>query len=332
MNLFYNLNTSFFLIIVIFLNLIILNKRKIISYKIKILDYPDHRKIHTEPTPLIGGVCIFFTLIFSTFINFFLYKSVSKGEFYALICFYLIFFIVGLWDDIKQISPKFRTIIILVALASLLVLNQNFILENLIFMGAKVKIELNIFSLIFTIFCFFALYNALNFIDGYNGVSCSVSIYWLLFLYINNNNLVYLTLLIIMFLLFYYNIQGKLFLGNSGTSILSIFFSVSIAKDYNAYTNFYADEILFLLFFPGIDMIRVTLQRILSKKKIYTPDKSHFHHYLIKNDFKYIWPIMLTLTILPNLFLYISSNMYITLILSIMIYLIPFLVLKKNSN
>jgi UDP-N-acetylmuramyl pentapeptide phosphotransferase/UDP-N-acetylglucosamine-1-phosphate transferase len=125
---------------------------------------------------------------------------------------------------------------------------------------------------------------------------------------------------------------GKVFLGNSGTNILSIFISLSIILDYNKLQSFYADEILFLLFFPGIDMIRVTLQRIIEGKKIYSPDQCHFHHYLIKKKFKYIWQMMLFLSILPYLTLIVSNNTFFAFFLSTIIYVITFLLIRVNKK
>ena len=78
-------------------------------------------------------------------------------------------------------------------------------------------------------------------------------------------------------------------------------------------------------------MIRVTIERILKKKKIYSPDKLHLHHYLIKNKFNYIWQIILTLTICPYTILKITNNFEITLIISIILYFIVYLYLKKND-
>ena len=96
----------------------------------------------------------------------------------------------------------------------------------------------------------------------------------------------------------------------------------------------FADEIMFLLFLPGIDMIRVTILRIKNKKKIYNADNSHFHHYLNKLAPKYVWQIILFLTILPILFLYIFNSIIITLIISFIIYLmtLKFIKIKIKSN
>ena len=163
----------------------------------------------------------------------------------------------------------------------------------------------------FTIFCIFALYNALNFIDGYNGSATSVILFWSIYLFIKNPDIVYLTVILISLLIFLYNVSGKLFLGNSGISLISIFFALSVIVEHNN-GIIYADEILLILLFPGLDMIRVTAQRFLNKKKIYNPDKTHFHHYLIASNSGYVWQIILILTMFPIiLFNFIENLIFI---------------------
>ena len=135
-------------------------------------------------------------------------------------------------------------------------------------------------------------------------------IFWIIFLFNKDNNIIYLTLILILILIFYYNILGKVFLGNSGTSLLSIFISISIINDYNLNSKFFADEILFLLLFPGLDMGRVVIERIFKRKKIYSPDKIHFHHYLIKKKVNNIWLYILFLTTLPLIIIYFLKKLF----------------------
>lgn len=324
----YNFNLIFILSLIIISNLFILIKRNFIANFLGIFDYPNERKIHTMPTPLVGGVCLFSTLILSiTF--FFLENSLSIEKFFILISLYSFFFIVGLRDDVKAISPIKKTTIILIFSIILIQFENDFLINKLIFKSTSSEIELGNFSILFTVFCIFALFNAFNFIDGYNGSSISIAIFWALSLYYKNPNLIYSFLIISMIIIFIYNIKGKIFLGNSGTSVLSIFFSIAIINDYNTSQYVYADEILFLLLFPGIDMIRVTLERIINKKKIYSPDKTHFHHYLLKRNFKKIWQIIIILSVLPIFLFIILNNILVTIILFMIIYIIFLTLLRK---
>ena len=173
------------------------------------------------------------------------------------------------------------------------------------------------------------MYNALNFIDGYNGSATSIILFWSIYLFIKNPNIIYLIIILISVLIFLYNLSGKIFLGNSGTSLISIFFGLSVINEHNN-NILYADEILLILLFPGLDMIRVTVQRLLNKKKIYNPDKTHFHHYLILSNNRYIWQIILILTIFPIIFFTFFENLIIILFFQSLFIFLYLVILKKT--
>lgn len=333
MNLFKLLSLNYLvLILIIFLiNLVILSYREKIANKLKINDIPNHRKIHKIPTPLIGGICFFVTILILFLFNFYENK-LEFSKFSSHLLLLSIFFFTGLLDDIKPISPKIRTYIIILSLLILIPLNENFLISELKFFSTARVINLENFSLIFTIFCIFALYNAYNFIDGANGTAISIMIFWMIFLFNKDDNIIYLTSILMLILIFSYNFFGKIFLGNSGTSLLSIFISLSMINDYNLNSKFFADEILFLLLFPGLDMGRVIIERICNGRKIYSPDKIHFHHYLIKNKISNIWFCMLFLTTLPMILIYFFKKIILSMILFFSIYFILIILLKKNDQ
>ena len=143
------------------------------------------------------------------------------------------------------------------------------------------------------------------------------------------SNIIYLIIILISVLIFLYNLSGRIFLGNSGTSLISIFFALSVINEHNN-NIIYADEILLILLFPGLDMIRVTTQRLLNKKKIYNPDKTHFHHYLIFSNNRYVWQIILILTASPIIFFSFFENLIFILCLSIILYIFIFGYIRKN--
>ena len=328
---FLELNLILILLSLIILNLIVLYFRNIISKLLNILDFPNERKIHTTPTPLIGGICLFITILISTTIIFF-EETISLNKYLVLILLCLIFFIIGLWDDSTTISPKIRTFVLIASLIFIIPFENDFIVKNLIFKSVDTNINLGSFSLLFTFFCIFSLYNALNFIDGYNGSATSIIIFWTIILLIYNPNFLYFSLAINLIIIFFYNLNGKIFLGNSGTSIGSIFFALFFINDYNKYGLIYADEILLIMLFPGIDMIRVTFERILNGKKIYKADNTHFHHYLIKKKNKYIWQLMFAFTVCPILIFNMTFNIHLTIILEIVTYFGFLFMLRKNQD
>ena len=312
---------------ILFSNTIILKYRYKIAKYFNIIDIPNERKIHETPTPLIGGIIYFFSLLIILFYILF-NDEIDIGKFISLISIYSIFFFVGFFDDIKTLSAKLRSILIISSLFFLIFFDRDFLINNLNFKSFNSVYNLNNFSFLFTLFCIFALYNALNFIDGYNGSATSIILFWTIYLFIKNPNLIYLIIFLISLVVFIYNLSGKIFLGNSGTSIISIFFALSVINEHNNGV-IYADEILLILIFPGLDMIRVTAQRLINKNKIYNPDKTHFHHYLISSKSKYIWQIILILSMSPIIFFSFIENVIIILSLSIASYIWIFTYIKQ---
>ena len=316
--------------IIFLINIIIINYRFTIAKYFKIIDVPNERKIHKDPTPLTGGISYFLTLLI-ILIYIFFKSQVNIEKFISLISIYTVFFFIGFFDDIKSLSVKLRTFLIITSLILLIIFDKDFVIYNLNFKSFNSIYNLSYFSSLFTLFCVFALYNALNFIDGHNGSATSIILFWSIYLFMQNPNILYLIIILISFLIFLYNLSGKLFLGNSGTSLISIFFSLSVINEHNI-GIIYADEILLLLLFPGIDMIRVTTQRLFNKKKIYNPDKTHFHHYLISSNTRYVWQIILILTMYPVILFSFIENLIFILCLSIFTYIFIFLYIKKNNS
>lgn len=313
--------------IILLSNIIILKYRYEIAKNFKIIDFPNERKIHNKPTPLIGGISYFLSLLILLFYIYFT-NQIKLEKIILLISIYSVFFLVGFFDDVKALSAKLRSILIISSSILFIIFDPEFIIHSLNFKSYNSIYDLGYFSYFFTIFCIFALYNALNFIDGYNGLAVSIILFWVIYLFIKNPNIIYLIIILNSFLIFLYNLTGKVFLGNSGTSVVAIFFALSVISEHKN-NILYADEILLLLIFPGIDMIRVTAQRLINKKKIYYPDKTHFHHYLIFSKSKYIWQIILILTILPIVFFNFIENLLIVLFISIIIYISIFTYMRK---
>ena len=257
-------------------------------------------------------------------------NEINFENFIIYFLIYSFFFFIGFFDDIKTLSPKLRTFLIIAMIIFFMLFETNFIINNLAFKTLNINLNLNYFSFLFTLFCIFALYNALNFIDGYNGSATSIILFSSFFLLINNPNIFYIVSILISMMIFQQNLSGKIFLGNSGTSLFSIFFSLSFILEHNN-NQLFADEILLLLLFPGLDMIRVTIQRLINKKKIYNPDKTHFHHYLINAKIKYIWQLIFVLSVFPIFLFNLVQNVFVCLFISILAYVLIFNYIKKKN-
>ena len=318
------------IIILILSTSIIINIKKIPN-NIIIYDYPDNdRKIHTFPVPLLGGIIFFFSLIPNVII---FYEDLNFG-FRLLISFIFLssfFLILGMIDDKSSLSPVKKTFTILIVLFLVIPLNDKLIINKLFFEDFSLVINLYQANIFFTIFCVYFFFNLINFSDGANGVTLSLGIFWLIifiiFGSINNNFLIFLLLSLILILLF--NLKGKIFLGNSGSSLISIVFACLFIINYNLDYSLKCDEIFLLMFLPAIDCIRVTLVRIINNRSPFHPDNNHFHHLLINRFSKNI--VFLPYTLISSLPFLVSIyfNTIVVFISSLIVYFVIYFFIKK---
>ena len=136
---------------------------------------------------------------------------------------------------------------------------------------------------------FHALQNAINMIDGVDGLLSitSISILIICLIY-NSNSVIFLNIdtwynfKFNYFLIF--NFKKKTFMGDSGTFSIAILISLIIVDTYNQESiSFFnvslkVEQIFLILMLPGIDMFRVFLLRISLGKNPFLPDNNHLHH------------------------------------------------------
>ena len=250
------------------------------SRYINFLDKPSERKTHKIPIPLSGGLTIFMvTFAFS--------KVLLKDPFIDTIIVYgVFFFILGIIDDLFNLNP-FVKLLIQILLVFLFLKHINPIYFVNFFYNNNLNFLLTLFWFLFVI-------NAINLIDGIDGLAAGLS--FLLFtsvssIAIQNNyaNLLTFALIfassLIIFLRF--NIPpAKVFLGDSGSLYLGFVISaVSLSvysKSVVSYSFFI--PIMFLLI-PLLDVVRVAFKRFKKGTNIFKADKEHIHYKLLDYGF-----------------------------------------------
>ena len=321
----------FFHIVLILYSIIIYKYREKISISLKLMDFPDNlRKSHLEPTPCVGGIIIFPYFVISIFLMNNL--SILKTKLLLIWLFLFVsFFFIGLLDDRYNLSAKTKTFILTLILFITVPLDKSLLIQSVDLKDIKLFISLNEGALFFTIFCIYFLYNSLNFSDGFNGISISISIYFFILLLILNQSLhiIYLSSIFCLILVLIPNLLNKIFIGNSGVSLLSIVLSILFIENYNN-EKIYFDEIILVFFLPTLDAARITIERIINGRSPFESDRNHFHHLLTKIiDKKYIFIIYLLITMMPFLLSKILLATYISFIICFLLYLIFLIYLKK---
>ena len=331
---------TFFILSII--NILIFFNFTKISKIINLYDMPNKNlKIHKNKTSLIGGSIIMLNIILLFFIDFFL--GTSFFDFYLNIDNQLIFlfilciiFILGFCDDKFNLSPNKKFVFLTLITLIFIILDKNLLVQRISFSFYPHKIFIENYSIFFTVFCFLILINALNFYDGINGQS--LIFYFIVFSYlliISEKFEFYGIILFIIIFLLFLNLKKLLFLGDNGIYVLTIILSTAIIYEHNVYRNIiFVDEIFLLLFLPGLDLIRLTITRLLKGKNPFYGDRNHIHHLLIKKYSLLTTNLILSfLGITPILFFnFLKLNFFISVFIFVIIYFFIIIRLKKNES
>jgi UDP-GlcNAc:undecaprenyl-phosphate GlcNAc-1-phosphate transferase len=256
------------------------------------IDMPDDRKIHIAPMPRSGGIAIFLSFLLTIVIAK-LWKTditdlldlnqVSIFFFFGAI----IVFGIGLFDDFHRIPASIK-LLFQIAAASVAFFG-GLRIGALSFFGGLV--ETSIWSYAVTVFWFVLLINAINLIDGMDGLAAGISFFACIVMVIldilKSDYLSALLFAIVAgsvlgFLRYNFN-PASIFMGDGG----SYFLGYTIAG-FSILTSTKAQMSAILLIpvlalgLPLFDTILSPLRRFIRGKKMFSPDSRHIHHRLIR--------------------------------------------------
>ncbi|MBN8821350.1 MULTISPECIES: glycosyltransferase family 4 protein [Spirosoma] len=268
-----------------------------------LMEKPGERRAHSTPTPTFGGIAIFAGLL----ISYFLWPSIDQTEIYRTnlsIAGMTILFFIGIKDDLVGIDPA-KKIMFQVLAAMILIFFGDLRVDYLYgIMGFHHVAE--IVGILLTCFIFIALTNAINLIDGIDGLAGGIATIasgtfggW--FLMTNHFSMACLAFTLagalLGFLRFNFSKTSKIFMGNTGSLIIGFmlaFFAVRFVSLNASYryepTAFFNAPILAIvvLIIPIFDTLRVFLVRILAGRSPFSADRNHMHHILLDNGLSHI--------------------------------------------
>jgi UDP-GlcNAc:undecaprenyl-phosphate GlcNAc-1-phosphate transferase len=318
-------------IIIFFL---VFNSKQRVAQKLGLIDKPDNKlKQHKKNTPVIGGIILLSSALLTIVALYFL-----KELFYIKIIFLaIICSIIGLIDDIFKIPPNKKILFLsLIIFFYLIIFNKQIIQFLVIEYNGPYVISLikkEYLAVVFTILCYLLLINAYNMCDGQDGIALYVGIFWFIYFFFFKTTYIFLSpIMASLILLFIFNIQSKLYLGDSGNYFISVLFG-SLIINYNNLSNniFTCEEIFILFMLPGVDMLRLFIERILKKKNPLHGDREHFHHLLHNKFGKRLTTLIYFLFFTIPILLYKSNVIpsYYIIIISIIIYMLTIRIIKK---
>jgi len=309
---------------------------KMFARVLKLLDIPNDRSSHDAPKPRGAGIGMVLAVVSA----FFIFKHSFFIENIYFFIALMIVFLTGVFDDIFGVSPKVKFLFIILAVVLLFLKGDTGIFSLGNWFGVEVKLPYFV-AMFFTIFAVVGFTNALNLIDGLDGLAGGISfIIFSTFLYfgiiykdqfIINISLFMITS-IVAFLFFNWH-PAKIFLGDSGSLVLGFVISV-LSIELIKYVSI--TTVLFLGAIPIFDTILVMTRRIQNKKSPFYPDKTHIHHRFYKMvpkvDLVVMFIVMLQLAfVLMALILQHEKNS-VNLLLFVLFLVLVFRKFKKDID
>ena len=279
-----------------------------------IVDNPGARKLQRVPVPVLGGVAVFFGMI-AAFSAAGLIYDISNML--PVLCAMTIMLYIGTLDDIIGLSPHKRICFEAIVVTLLLCANHSSI-DNFHGLWGMYEIPLWI-SYPLTVFACVGIINAINMMDGVNGLSSGYcitisAVFGAIFLFSGDSDSGSLAILALGALIpfFFHNVFGKkskMFIGDGGALMMGVVISVFIInmlKTDSSVASALPDNLgvvplaLALLALPVFDTLRVMVYRIAKGVSPFTPDKNHLHHILFDLHFSHIGTTVVE--IIANLF------------------------------
>jgi UDP-GlcNAc:undecaprenyl-phosphate GlcNAc-1-phosphate transferase len=262
-----------------------------LALRFNLLDRPNNRKHHQGSIPLIGGVAMFVGITLGLFSSN-LINAEENLVFFLIGSFILI--LTGLVDDFHDVSSNKRFIFqILVAL--MVVKFGGVSIEDFGELVSDERLHLGIFSILVSVFAIVGVINSMNFSDGIDGMSASLSLVTFtsiaFFAYGFNENyaleFVLLFIFAIMaFLIFnlglFFGSRFKIFMGDAGSTFLGFGIAWSLISFSQGGDLIFSPVVALWIFAtPLIDTIFVMIRRVSHGNSPFTPDRSHLHHFFI---------------------------------------------------
>lgn len=282
-----------------------------LAHHVGMMDEVGERRMHDVPKPRIGGVAVFFGFSFALFVVLGIALTHVHGFFpidpressaeqlrdqlagahnlVGLLFGSMLILGVGIWDDLMGMRPRLKFVAqILVAVISMA---YGFVITDAYNPLTHQYVDFPFwFSLPLTLFWYVAMMNAINFIDGLDGLLSGFTAISCIFLFaiaVTKGNPVVALVVIALagsalgFLPFNFN-PARIILGDTGSLFIGYVFStVSIIGVSKTAIAVGLIAPLVVLALPILDTAAAIYRRARSGKRITEADRGHFHHQLI---------------------------------------------------
>ncbi|MDE6651119.1 MAG: undecaprenyl/decaprenyl-phosphate alpha-N-acetylglucosaminyl 1-phosphate transferase [Paramuribaculum sp.] len=281
----------------------------LVSFRRKLFDEPDERKIHRGAVPRLGGIAFTPVICFSVSLLLGLaYLTGDKSIEQTMsenaqavsfgFCALLMLYLTGMADDL--IGVRYRAKFIVQIFCAILLIGGGLWVNNLHgvlglhHISPFIGIPLTILIVVYII-------NAINLIDGIDGLASGLSgvafiLYGVAFLMIGKPVYAMISFAAfgVLIQFFYYNVFGnpekrrKIFMGDTGSltiGLILVFLGLTLLQYAPETIPVFGTNPLILavspLIIPCFDVVRVFFRRILRHGNPFLPDKTHIHHKIL---------------------------------------------------
>lgn len=291
-----------------------------LALKFDVVDYPDARKVHSQPIPYLGGVAIYLAFVISVvsvygfFSGFHIYPSLS-----ALLLACLVIVLLGLYDDLRGSSAKIK---FLAQTAAALIVISSGVRIQVINIPVYDYIELGVWTWPVTCLWLVGLCNAVNLIDGLDGLAAGVCMFAALSIFASSvrwggAEVALLCSALVGSLLGFlrYNFHpARIFMGDTGALLLGFLLGVISILAGSKSTSGVAILIpITALGIPILDTSAAIFRRLRKHRRLFLADREHLHHRLMRIGLSHSQAVLL---------MYLAS-LYLGIISFVMTFLPP---------
>lgn len=269
-----------------------------IAHMKSIVDNPDARKLNKVPVPVLGGVAVFFGIMFSLSIAGYYIEGMNIQ--FELIIAMMIMLYTGVGDDILQLSPRLRFALQIFVVCLMMFLCGIYIDD---FHGLWGVGELPWYvAVALTIFSCVGIINSINLIDGVDGLCSGYGVFASMmfavcFMLMGDVSYAVLAFAVAgaIFPFMLHNMFGekyKMFLGDGGSLVLGFICSLYVMRIIQSGDDVVSGSTisftLAVLSIPVFDTVRVMVARIINHRSPFSPDKTHLHHMFISLGYSHV--------------------------------------------
>lgn len=304
-----------------------------------IVDNPNARKLQRVPVPVMGGTTVFLGFVFSAIIALFLVKDTRILVVLSLLA---VMYGMGLWDDVKDISPAIRFAIEFIVVWMMIVflgweINDFHGLWGIQEIPDALSIPLSLIAGV-------GIMNAINLIDGVDGYcstygSMACAVFAIVFYRAGDMTMFTLALITIGSLapFFFHNVFGqssKMFLGDGGSLMLGMlltlftFNTLSTDSPCAAFGDNGLSLValtLAILAIPVFDTLKVMIYRVARGKSPFLADKTHLHHLYIEMGFSHLATSAIIVSVNGVIVLTLALGWFLGMSIDWQFYLVVFL-------